>query len=400
MKNDPQIKLLFLKFLRKECTPQEIRRIAAYFNDEASAEELQELIRSELSREALREEIMPDPDVFARIEQTLDESPEAERRGLNLPLLLRVAAVLLIIASAIYIWQQRPAPEKSPVIDIVNRPVLEPGGNKAILQIDAGKRVELNSIAEGQTVQFAGVVVSKLSEGRISLDYDHQLVSAADFQPPRHTITTPRGGQYEVRLADGTRVWLNAESSLTFPTAFNGSQRRVHLQGEAYFEVTHDPGQPFYVETRHNEIEVLGTHFNVMEYPDQPFNHTTLLEGSVRFRHGDQKRRLKPGYQARVSSGNTAQIQVAKADLDRVMAWKHGLFLFNKTPLPEVMQDIARWYNADIVYQDPIPEIRFSGMIPRSESIENLLKTIELTGGVRFKIHQNQIMVKPIKRST
>src|SRR5690606_25352948 len=105
--------------------------------------------------------------------------------------------------------------------------------------------------------------------------------------------------------------------------------------------------------------------FNVMEYPDQPFNHTTLLEGSVRFRHGDQKRRLKPGYQARVSSGNTAQIQVAKADLDRVMAWKHGLFLFNKTPLPEVMQDIARWYNADIVYQDPIPEIRFSGMIPR-----------------------------------
>jgi ferric-dicitrate binding protein FerR (iron transport regulator) len=200
-------------------------------------------------------------------------------------------------------------------------------------------------------------------------------------------IVTPAGGEFRVVLGDGTRVWLNAGTSLEYPVPFDGT-REVTLSGEAYFEVAKDPMHPFVVASGNNRVEVLSTRFNVNAYANQKATVVTLAEGAVKV---NQKTVLKPGEQARVLSAS-GEIRTATVELDPVLAWTRGRFLFSQTPLPEVMDQIAHWYDAKIVYQDNITE-HFNASISRDSTVSKLLHLLEATGSVHFKIEDKTITV-------
>lgn len=206
-----------------------------------------------------------------------------------------------------------------------------------------------------------------------------------------NTISTPRGGQYQLQLPDGSKVWLNAQSSLRFPARFIGNERLVTLTGEGYFEVAKDKAHPFKISINNMQVEVLGTHFNVMGYNDEPATTTTLLEGSVKIIKGGSVQKIVPGEQAIVKDG----IRVAKVNAEEAIEWKNGNFNFSHEKLGSIMRRISRWYDVDIAYSQRTTGATFVGTIPRSTNITEVLKYLELTGLVHFKIEERRVTVMP-----
>lgn len=206
------------------------------------------------------------------------------------------------------------------------------------------------------------------------------------------TITTPAGYKYQIKLSDGSRIWLNSSSSLSFPVKFSARQRLVQLTGEAYFEVTKNKHSPFKVSANHAFVQVLGTHFNVKAYKDDPILETTLLEGSVKIVKGEHSKMMVPGQQASIGE-KSSLIVIKQANLSESIAWKNDLFLFDSEDIQSVMRQIARWYNISVVYQDPPPSLHFSGRISRTNNLSETLNMLELTGGVHFKIEERKVTV-------
>lgn len=209
-----------------------------------------------------------------------------------------------------------------------------------------------------------------------------------------NTVTTPKGGEYQVILADGTKVWLNTASSITYPIAFNTSQRRVKIQGEAYLEVAKNPAVPFIVEANGTEVAVLGTHFNVSAYPDDDFIKTTLVEGAVKVSSKNTSRLLRPGEQGDITR-NSGSINVSSVNVADVLAWRNGYFVFKGEDIKSIMRIISRWYDVDIVYQGDLKGRTFSGTLSRFGSMNEMLKTIELTEAVHFDIKERRVTVMP-----
>jgi transmembrane sensor len=266
---------------------------------------------------------------------------------------------------------------------------LTPGGNKAILTLSDGSTVILDDAKNGQVAQQGGVQVSKLAKG--------QLVYNASAGKPTevvfNTLTTPRGGQFKLTLPDGSEVWLNAASSITYPTAFVSNERKVEISGEAYFEIMHNAAKPFKVSVNGMEVKVLGTHFNINAYNDEASVKTTLLEGSVSLIKGDAVAMLKSGQQAQL--GNSENIKVIdNVDVDQVVAWKNGYFSFNRADLKTVMRQIARWYDVEISYEGKIPERQFGGKIDRNSNASEVLRILE-ESKVHFRIEEKKIIVRP-----
>ena len=210
----------------------------------------------------------------------------------------------------------------------------------------------------------------------------------------RNTLTTPRAYRYNLVLADGTKVWLNAASSITFPTAFIRKERTVVITGEAYFEVAKDTKRPFKVFVNDMEVKVLGTHFNINSYQDEGNIKTTLLEGSVLLSKKDKKVVLKPGEQGQVSNSGSLKM-VSGVNLESVMAWKKGNFYFENADLQTVLKEISRWYNVSVVYEKGVPKRFFDGEIQREIKLSVLLKTLEKSNDIHFKIEGNTIKVLP-----
>jgi ferric-dicitrate binding protein FerR (iron transport regulator) len=215
-----------------------------------------------------------------------------------------------------------------------------------------------------------------------------------------NAMTTPKGRQYQLELADGSKVWLNAASSITYPTAFTGNERKVTISGEAYFEISPDKTKPFKVSIDgKGEVEVLGTHFNINAYADEPTVNTTLLEGSVKIRAfnsnagpEEKQKTLYPGQQARL---NVGLVVVDSVNTGEVMAWKNGYFSFNGATTEAIMRQVKRWYDAEIIYEGTVKEERFAGSVPRSANASKLLEVLELTKTVKFVIEDKKIIVKP-----
>lgn len=300
------------------------------------------------------------------------------------------AAVLMFIVFGLWFVVGRDRSGKPP---IAATPVLQndiaPGGDKAILTLADGSKVILDTADNGAITKQGSVTVIKLNG---QLAYNKEGISSTDVL--YNTITTPRGGQYQLVLADGTKVWLNAASSLRFPTAFVGKERKVELTGEGYFEVEHDASKPFHVMVNDMDVQVLGTHFNINSYSDEPAVKTTLLEGRVMIKKNENLVYLNPGQQAILQPGQD-NIQVAyDVDVEEVTAWKNGLFIFNKAPLEDVMRQIGRWYNVDVVYLGNIPQDRFSGTISRNTNLSEVFKILEYSN-VRFKVEGNTLTVLP-----
>ncbi len=270
---------------------------------------------------------------------------------------------------------------------VIKRSNLAPEEVKsAVLTLANGDHVILDDIKDGESVEDVGVGISKSSDGTLvySIKNNYKNKQTLSY----NTISTPKGGQYQVNLPDGTKVWLNAESSLKYPTHFDQYSREVELNGEAYFEVAKSKKKPFFVKAKNAQVKVLGTHFNISAYNDDEFMKTTLIEGSVMVKKSDNKTTLKPGSQA-ITYNTLPDITVKQVDIEEALAWKNGYFKFNGEDIRTVMKIITRWYDIKVEYEEDVKNEMFIGTISRFDSIEKLLKTIELTGGVHFKIEDN-----------
>lgn len=273
-----------------------------------------------------------------------------------------------------------------PSVDSVTQADLLPGSDKAVLTVAGGKQITLDGAVTGTVYSDKGMQVSGTGA---MLEY-----SGTASSPQWHILTTPRGGQYKLRLPDGSLVWLNAESSIRFPTVFMGNVRRVLVTGEAYFEVAKDPAKKFIVTAGHTATTVLGTHFNISAYGGDSLLLVTLAEGKVSVTDtlSNKTLVLAPGEQVARHPNNFSLNKTP--DLDAVLAWKNGWFDFREAPIEQIMQQVGRWYNVEVVYKGKI-DYHFNAEIERSVTMSKLLQLLEKTGRVHFDIHDRTIIVKP-----
>jgi hypothetical protein len=313
-----------------------------------------------------------------------------------------VAAMLIAVAYACYQYPSSGHHNDHSVKQNVSyhQGAILPGGNKAILTLSNGSSIVLDSAHNGGILATQGNTrVSKANSGRLVYsrqpDGNHPKGTSAEPKTAigYNTLRTPRGGQYQLRLPDGTDVWLNSASSITFPTAFTAKARKVVLTGEGYFEVAENKDQPFIVQVGAVEIEDLGTHFNVMAYNNESVMKTTLLEGSVRVTSGNKRALLKPGQQAVTHPNTPGNIRISKVNTADAIAWKNGFFSFHSTDIHEIMRQIARWYDVDVSYGDSL-DVFLNGSISRSAKVSEVFKMLELTGELRFDIRGKKIIVK------
>jgi transmembrane sensor len=305
---------------------------------------------------------------------------------------IAAASVILVLLAGIFYFNRNNTERDNIVKNEKSSPLINdaaPGGNKAILTLANGSKIILNNAKNGALTQQGNTKVVKLDDGKLAYQSgDINAPIAVEY----NTVSTPRGGQYQLTLSDGSKVWLNAASAITFPTAFTGKERKVEIKGEAYFEVAHDASKPFQVTVNGMQVQVLGTHFNINAYDDEGEIKTTLLEGSVKVSKGSASRFIKPGEQAIVPTGNDLNIQVQTADVDEAVAWKNGLFHFNNADLQEVMRQLSRWYDVDVVYNGPVPNREFGGEMQRDLRLSQVLELLE-KNQVNFKIQGKKIMV-------
>jgi transmembrane sensor len=312
------------------------------------------------------------------------------------------AAAVLLIFAITYLVTNRTTTKNVIVRNISPKPILKndvaPGGNKAILTLADGSSIVLDSASNGTLGQQGNIKIIKLDNGLLAYSVNGKQLTEND-EAFYNTISTPRGGQYQITLADGTMVWLNAASSIRFPVLFTGTQRKVEITGEVYFEVAKNKTMPFKVKATSSEIEVLGTHFNVNAYEDEATTKTTLLEGSIKvsttsFVSNTQTIKfLQPGQQA--SSSNDGKINIlSNADLEETMAWKNGRFQFKSADLKLMLRQIARWYDVDVEYRGNV-DLHFTGQLTRNENVSKVFEKLALTNEVHFKIEGRRIIVSP-----
>ncbi len=305
------------------------------------------------------------------------------------------ASIALIISVGLFAWFQYNTVDKRTENRIVQVKEFEkndvlPGSDKAILTFDDGTKVALDDSKNGSLGKQGETNILKPEKGQLV----YQSTKTAVAQPMYNTVTTPKGGQYQVVLSDGTKVWLNAASSLRFPLVFEGNERKVEMTGEVYFEVAKNAKKPFKVISNGQEVEVLGTHFNIMAYPNEKAIKTTLLEGSVKVSKNDHSTILEPGQQAKVGFNNNIFRTINDVSLEEELAWKNGYFQFNNASLEMIMRQIERWYDVDIQYIGKIPDEHFTGKLPRNTNLSNVLKILSMSE-VQFKIEGKKIVITP-----
>ncbi|HEY0176147.1 MAG TPA: FecR domain-containing protein, partial [Pedobacter sp.] len=268
-----------------------------------------------------------------------------------------------------------------------------PGGNKAVLTLADGSKISLTDAVNGALAEQAGITVNKTKDGQ--LIYTVSKIRPGTDSAAYNTIETPKGGQYQVILPDGTSVWLNAASSLRYPAFFTGNERKVQLEGEAYFEVAKNPAMPFRIVSKGQVAEVLGTHFNINSYQDEPGIKTTLLEGSVRVLNSRSHTAvlLKPGQQSNTAIDGTTTLR--NVNPEQYVAWKSGKFIFADANIESIMRQVSRWYNVEIEYKGDISKEKFGGRASRFTNVSELLEILELTDQVHFDIHGRRIIVMP-----
>lgn len=310
-----------------------------------------------------------------------------------------VAAVLVLVAAGITYFSLnktgKPVP-KSAVVAQKKAPGLPPDSKKAVLILADGSTISLNEMKDGALAQLGNVLVQKNKNGLLQYKLTGAPASTSSF----NTIRTPRGGEYQVMLADGTRIWLNSASTLQFPVYFTGNDRRVALTGEAYFEIESSllPGgqkKPFIVAVDDMEVQAVGTTFNISAYKEDDHSQTTVVEGLVKVNRNNNTSMLTPGKKL-IAKDN--KVTVEDADIKQEIAWKNGNFVFHNTSLKMVMNELARWYDVDVAYDTGVPTLHFSGEVARDTNIKNVLQMLEYTGGVSFTVSNRNITVHPGKK--
>ena len=380
-----QYKQLFLQILERyrlgKASADEISFLEKYYN---SFDETEEFIFNPEEYLAIKNLIKERVD--HQIEQ-LSKNNNVKKLWPSWFKYAAAAAVLIVISTSVLIF--RNYQENSSYALFASNDI-EPGGHRAILTLSNGKKIVLDAAKAGEIASQSGITVTKTTDGQ--LVYKVVDNGVAQSLSETNTITTPNGGNYQVSLPDGTMVILNAASSLTFPTSFRGIERMVSLEGEAYFEVTKNAEMPFKVKSGRQVVEVLGTHFDINAYDNEPVIKTTLLEGSVKVNYNNASALIKPGQQTIIALNDAKKIDVRDADLEKELAWKNGAFSFENDDLQSVMRQIARWYDAEVVYEGDFPDDKFFGGIPKSSKLSGVAKILELNN-IHLKISGRTIRV-------
>ena len=395
--NETNLTYLFQSYFNKSATPDDREELMRLLLKAENDEQVKTLLAQTWQQFNSRNQLFDDNQGMEMLARILEKGANkrapvtgAYKRLFSWPHIAAAAAILFIAFTSIYLWlspkQYGQQTAQSNKISGNTKEEIVPGGNKAVLTLSDGSNIILDSIHQGVLTKQGNAKVVKLH--RAALAY-----SAGDAKSGKivyNTLSTPRGGEYQLILPDGTKVWLNASSSIYFPTAFKGKERNVTITGEAYFEVAKNAAMPFNVTVKDVQIQVLGTHFNIMAYDDENSMNTTLLEGSVKISEGSINKMLVPRQQSRINK--TGGIKVVDADIEEVMAWKNGWFQFNSYDIKEIMREISRWYDVEVVYEGKIPTGHFSGLVSRGNDISQVLKIMQ-AGGVRFKIEGRKVIV-------
>jgi transmembrane sensor len=392
MNNDNSlIQSLFEKYKGGSASPEEIKQLFNLVSTSEFDDEIKELLSAELQDTGLQDHYDRDRwnKVFNKVkaETELIEfsvKPKFNTRAKRFAIAASIAACL---AAGFYFYQQyrvKPESNQTAQNDIL------PGKNGATLTLSNGRRIILSAANAGVLAKEAGVNIKKTANGKIVYE-----VEGGDKNNPDkiNTLSTGNGETYQIELPDGSRVWLNDVSALTYPTSFAATgNRRVQLTGEAYFEVAKDKAHPFQVVTAKQTVTVLGTHFNINAYQDEPAVKTTLLEGSVQVAAVNGSTvKIKPGEQAVLKTDN---LQVSPADIESAVAWKNGDFIFKDEGLETAMLRVARWYNVKIVYDASAPKsLELGGWVSRSRNISAVLNMMASTGEVHFKVEGRRVLV-------
>lgn len=301
------------------------------------------------------------------------------------------AAILLLIVSSVFLLTNQK--EKNTAVAKNTQPQQQndrlPGGDRAVLILADGSSIVLDSAGNGMLAQQGTTKIIKKEDGQLLYNSSGTATDAVAY----NLLQTPRGGQYKITLPDGSKVWLNAASSLKYPVVFGGKERKVEITGEAYFEIAKDALRPFKVQLNQMEVEVLGTHFNINSYTDEETVRTTLLEGRVKVTTASENKFLQPGQQAQLKPSGSMKI-VNDVNLEETVAWKDGNFQFENSDIKSVMRQLARWYDVEVSYQGNISK-HFIGGISRNVKLSQVLSMLQQTGEVRFIIEGKKIIVMP-----
>lgn len=405
---------LFIKYLDNQCSPEEVKTLLAHFHAPENEIQLRRLILESLEKGHFSEENIHHEwneaaeKTYQQIKRQMSGDSDTELKAVPIPvhkrtrigtpkLWIGVAASVIIISVAGFFLLQKKEQTEKPVVQ--NEKKFEndiaPGGDKAILTLADGRQIILDNTKNGTIAQEGSVQVMKTEEGELVYTNTNDQASEVFY----NTVSTPRGGQYRLVLPDGSKVWLNANSSIRFPNVFNGTERKVEIGGEAYFEVTKNKTRPFKVTVVSSagevksEIEVLGTYFNINSYDNEATIKTTLIEGAVKVKKGNNLLLLSPGQQAQLNSNGEMKL-ARDVDVEAIMAWKNGKFIFSYDDIQSVMRQLERWYDIVVEYKGNITKEEFIGVISRNVSISQILNMLEKSGYVKFEVRGRKVIVQ------
>lgn len=390
-----RLRLLLAKYSSDECTVSERLELMSILKQSCYEKEVKKIIEDEIARDVSNSNADPKLSIkradilFNKIINSQKKEPG---KLLNQWRFAAAAIIIAMIGTFSYLWFQQSKTQQLTATITKSKPALKtdalPGSKGAILTLSNGQQIILDSAGNGKlTSQGSTVIVNK--NGQII----YNVKGSGSNEVLYNTMTTPRGRQYQLLLSDGTKVWLNSESSIRYPAAFAGDIRDVTVTGEAYLEVAKNPKIPFVVKVDNMEVKVMGTHFNINAYHDEETIKTTLLEGSVKVSNAENTAVLAPGEQSKVSKTGSIQL-IKNADLEAAVAWKNGVFLFDKADIQSVMRQIGRWYDLEIAYEGEIPKDRFGGKLPMNAKVSQVLGALEQTQ-VHFKIEGKKVIVLP-----
>ncbi|MDR2272739.1 MAG: DUF4974 domain-containing protein [Sphingobacterium sp.] len=384
-----EIRKLLQDYLCGSITPETSKELLELFRQYPELQNITNSLNTEEGLQAALQEYeslfdstytIREQENLGRIKATiLTEEGDFSRRRIW-PIYATVASIIIFLSIGWFTFNQYNNGQKTPLVATEN--AILPGSDQAVLTTGDGRQLTLSS-------QYKGIVMNDhiaYDDGKIILDQSAVAANSMLY------LATPRGGQYHVVLADGTKVWLNAETKLKYPATFSADKRAVELEGEAYFEVAPNKHKPFIVQTGKEKVEVLGTHFNVNSYKEELYSQVALLEGSVRISiPGQQAKILQPGQQSIVRA---TTMEIAPVDQNECLAWKNGEFMFNNESLESVMKKLERWYDIDVVLAPELKDLVIWGSVSRYENFETVMEVIKKTDKrIKYKMNGRRIII-------
>jgi transmembrane sensor len=391
--SEVRLKNLIEKYISGSHNPEEAALLKELLNTPEGIQQLNAIMDSQLAaNNATADEY---PEVVSRIIEGISQQIADERKVVVLShkrMLWRwsaAASLLILISISAIIWTSSNTQKTELIASASSTTDVAAGKEGAILTLDDGRTIVLDSLGNQLLTTENGTTIT-LRNGQLI----YKATNTAPETVSYNTMTTPRGRQFQLVLPDGSKVWLNAASSIRYPTVFTNKERKVEITGEAYFEVAHNRTAPFLVKMNNEtEVEVLGTQFNINSYDNEESINTTLLEGSVKVTNNEGTTVLKPGQQAKITGSKKIQV-LTEVNLEKVMAWKNGVFNFQDATLQEVMRQLERWYDIEVVYEGKIPKLEFFGKMGKDLSLANVLRGLEMSE-VSFRIEGRKLIVLP-----